>query len=70
MQYDYKQINNQIGRVGHTEPGPGQGRAIGVVKSVQYWVTQGLHTRIEWVPGHTGIVDDKKDQIFSGAKPP
>jgi hypothetical protein len=55
-----------IARVGHTEPSPGQGRAMGVLKSVQYWVSHGWHPHIEWVPGHTGIVDGKRPDRSGG----
>jgi ribonuclease HI len=45
----------EISRVRHTGPGPGQDRAIRVVKAVQFRHRQGWRTKIEWVPGHTGI---------------
>jgi hypothetical protein len=38
-----------IARVGHTGPGPGQDRAIRVVKAVKHRLTRGWHTSIEWV---------------------
>jgi hypothetical protein len=45
-----------ISRVGHTGTGPGQDRALRVVQAVQRRLRQGWRTRIEWVPGHSGIV--------------
>jgi hypothetical protein len=44
-----------IGRVGHTGTGPGQDRAIRVVKAVRHRAPQVGRTSIDWVPGHTGI---------------
>jgi hypothetical protein len=44
-----------IARVSHTGTGPGQDRAIRVVKAVQRRNDRGWRARIEWVPGHSGI---------------
>jgi hypothetical protein len=44
-----------IARVSHTGTGPGQDRAIRVVKAVQHRTDRGWRTRIEWVQGHSGI---------------
>jgi hypothetical protein len=44
-----------IARVSHTGTGPGKDRAIRVVKAVQRRNERVWRTRIEWVPGHSGI---------------
>jgi hypothetical protein len=44
-----------IARVSHNRTGPAQGSAIRVVKSVQRRKDRGWWTRIEWVPGYSGI---------------
>jgi hypothetical protein len=41
-----------IARVAHTGTGPGQDRAIRVVKAIQQLRRRGWRTHIEWVPGH------------------
>jgi hypothetical protein len=48
-----------IARAGHTGPGPGQDRAIRVVKVVKCRLTRGRNTCIEWVPDHTGIAGNE-----------
>jgi hypothetical protein len=44
-----------IARVSHTGTGPGEDRAIRVVKAVQKRKERGWRTSIEWVLGHSGI---------------
>jgi hypothetical protein len=44
-----------IARVGHTGPGPGQQRAIRVVKAIHHRHHRGWWIQIEWVQGHTGL---------------
>jgi hypothetical protein len=51
----YSDAQAAIARVGHTGTGPGKERAIRVVKAVQERYQRGWRTRIDWVPGHTGI---------------
>jgi hypothetical protein len=50
----HSDVQAAISRAGHTGTGPGQDRAIRVVKAVQRQLKQGWRTMIEWVPEHTG----------------
>jgi ribonuclease HI len=59
-----------ISRVGHTGTGtgPGQDRALRVVQAVQRRLRHGWRTRIEWVPGQSGIVrNERADQLAGEA---
>jgi ribonuclease HI len=57
-----------IARVSHTGTGPGQGRAIRVVKAVQTRKERGWRTSIEWVLGHSAIVgNERADQLAGDA---
>jgi hypothetical protein len=55
-----------IARVGHTGTGPGQQRAIRVVKAVQRRHQRGWRTRIEWVPGHTEVSGNERADQLAG----
>jgi hypothetical protein len=55
-------------RVGHTGIGPGQERAIRVVKAIQKRHQRGWRTGIDWVPGQTGIArNERVDQLAGEA---
>jgi hypothetical protein len=57
-----------IARVSYTGTGPGQDVAIRVVKAVQGSMERGWRTRIECIPGHSGIGgNDRADQLASEA---
>jgi hypothetical protein len=59
-----------IARVGHIGPGPGQGRAIRVVKAVKHRLTRGWHTSMVGVSGHTGFIGNERADILAGQVAP